>query len=139
MAMVRLSAKTDYALRAMIDLATRPTLRTTLPAIAERQGIPRKFLPTVFQSLIQAGFVHTIRGYGGGVEISCDPNTVTVLKIVECVEGPQQLFYCDSRGNDCSIKTECKLREVLTEAGRCMMTALESTTLASLIPADCED
>ena len=71
--MVRFSAKTDYALRAMLDLTMHPEARTTFPAIAERQGIPRKFLPTVLQSLIQAGLVRTIRGYGGGVELACNP------------------------------------------------------------------
>jgi Rrf2 family transcriptional regulator, nitric oxide-sensitive transcriptional repressor len=136
--MVRLSAKTDYALRAMIDLASHPKERTTLPAIAERQGIPRKFLPTVFQPLIQSGLVRTIRGYGGGVEISCDPKKVNIRQIIEHVEGPQRSYYCDSRSNECSIRTECKLRTILETAGVAMLKVLETTTLASLVPDDCQ-
>jgi Rrf2 family nitric oxide-sensitive transcriptional repressor len=135
--MVRLSAKTDYALRAMIDLAMHPAERTTLPAIAERQGIPRKFLPTVFQSLIQAGLVHTIRGYGGGVELACDPTTISVRQIIECVEGPQQLYYCDSRSNECTLKADCKLRDVLARSGQAMLDVLQATTLADLVPEGC--
>jgi Rrf2 family protein len=132
--MVKLSAKTDYALRAMIDLASHPKERTTLPAIAERQGIPRKFLPTVFQPLIQSGLVKTIRGYGGGVEISCDPKKINVRQIIEYVEGPQRSYDCESRSNECSIRTECKLRKILEEAGSSMLTILQATTLASLVP-----
>ncbi|MHB9133514.1 MAG: RrF2 family transcriptional regulator [Armatimonadota bacterium] len=132
--MIRISAKTEYALRAMIDLAMHPDERTTFPAIAERQGIPRKFLPTVLQSLTQAGLVRTIRGYGGGVELCCDPSTITLRSIVENVEGPQQLHDCDSRSIECGRKGECLLRGVLECAGNAMMQVLETTTLADLVP-----
>ena len=135
--MVRLSAKTEYALRAMMDLAMHPTTRTTLPAIAERQGIPRKFLPTVLHSLIQAGLVHSIRGYGGGVELSGDPNKITIRQVIESVEGPQQLYDCDFRGNDCVHQSDCQLRNVLERAGDAMLGVLAATTLADLVPAPC--
>lgn len=135
--MVRLSAKTDYALRAMMDLAMHPDSRTTLPAIAERQGIPRKFLPTVLQSLIQAGLVHTIRGYGGGVELACDPTKISLRQIIESVEGPQQLYDCDYRGNDCAHKADCRLRDVLENAGDAMLRVLGETALADLVPKSC--
>jgi len=120
----------------MIDLAMLPNSRTTFPAIAERQGIPRKFLPTVLQSLIQAGLVHTIRGYGGGVELACAPEEITVRHIIESVEGRQQLHDCDARSNDCIHKTNCRLRTVLERAGNAMLLVLESTTLADLLPQE---
>ena len=132
--MVRLSAKTDYALRAMLDLAMHPDVRTTFPAIAERQSIPRKFLPTVLQSLIQVGFVRTIRGYGGGIELACSPAEITIRQIVESVEGRQQLYDCDSRNIACLNKANCLLRDVLDRAGNAMLGVLESTTLADLVP-----
>jgi len=131
--MVRLSAKTEYALRAMLDLAAHPTSRTTLPAIAERQGIPRKFLPTVLHSLIQAGLVHSIRGYGGGVELSGEPSSISIRKIIESVEGSQQLYDCNFRGNDCAHKIDCGLRDVLDRAGQAMLGVLEEATLADLV------
>jgi Rrf2 family protein len=134
--MVRFSAKTDYALRAMMDLACHPTERTTLPAIAERQGIPRKFLPAVLQALTQAQLIRTIRGYGGGVELACDPRDITVRQIIESVEGPQQLYDCDSRGQDCMRKGNCQLRLLLERAGDAMLSVLEGTTLADLSSAD---
>lgn len=113
-----------------------PTVRTTLPAIAERQGIPRKFLPTVLHSLIQSGLVHSIRGYGGGVELSGEPDKITIRQIIESVEGPQQLYDCDFRGNDCAHKVECPLRNVLERAGDAMLGVLSATTLADLVPAE---
>lgn len=133
--MVRFSAKTDYALRAMLDLTMHPKARTTFPAIADRQGIPRKFLPTVLQSLIQAGFVRTIRGYGGGVELACDPTVITVRQIIESVEGRQQLYDCESHHLDCANKADCRLRELLLRAGGAMLDVLSQTTLAELAPS----
>ena len=134
--MVRFSAKTDYALRAMLDLAIHPGARTTFPAIAERQGIPRKFLPTVLQSLIQAGLVRTIRGYGGGVELTCDPNKVTIRQIIESVEGRQQLYDCDTHNMDCALRTDCRLRNLLVRAGSAMLDVLEGATLSDLAPPE---
>ena len=131
--MIRLSAKTDYALRAMIDLTICQDGRTTFPAIAKRQGIPRKFLPSVLQSLAQAGLVRTVRGYGGGVELCCEPEKVSVREIIENVEGPQQLIDCEARGSDCPGRKHCPLRKVLSEAGDAMMQVLEGTMLADLV------
>ncbi len=132
--MVRLSAKMDYALRAMIDLAMLPGTRTTLPAIAERQGIPRKFLPTVLQSLIQAGLVRTIRGYGGGVELACDAATLTLRQIIESVEGRQTLYDCDNRADACVYGADCRLHRALERAGDVMLEELGRVTLADLVP-----
>jgi Rrf2 family nitric oxide-sensitive transcriptional repressor len=86
------------------------------------------------QSLIQAGFVRTIRGYGGGIELACEPAEITIRQIVESVEGRQQLYDCDSRNIDCSNKANCLLRDVLERAGGAMLGVLESTTLADLVP-----
>jgi Rrf2 family protein len=131
--MVRLSAKTEYALRAMLDLASHPTARTTVPAIAERQGIPRKFLPMVLETLIQAGLVHSIRGYGGGVELSTEPSAITVRRIIECVEGPQQLYDSNSRGSYETHQLDSGLRDVLDRASNAMLGVLEQASLADLV------
>ena len=113
-----------------------PGQRTTFPAIAERQDIPRKFLPTVLQSLIQTGLVRTIRGYGGGIELACDPAEVSVRQIVESVEGRQHLYDCNSRNLDCANKDDCRLREVLERASCAMLNVLEDTKLADLVPQE---
>lgn len=137
--MIRLSAKTKYALYAMMDLAMHPTVRTTLPAIAERQGIPRKFLSAVLLSLIQSGFIYSIRGYGGGVKLAADPSKITVRQIIESVEGKQQFYDYDFRGDDGSDKTDCLLHKALDRSCDALLAVLDATTLADLIPDACID
>jgi Rrf2 family protein len=134
--MVRLSAKTEYALRAMLDLAEQSkNKRTTLPAIAERQGMPRKFLPMVLESLIQARLVHSTRGFGGGVELACEPSEVTIRQIIESVDGPQQLYSGNARGNEKEHPLDSGLRNVLDLASQAMLDVLEKTTLGDLLDA----
>lgn len=135
--MVRLSAKTEYALRAMIDLAMHPGVRTTFLDIARRQGIPRKFLPTVLHSLIQSGLVTSTRGYGGGVQLAGDAEKITVRQIIEKVDGQQILYDCEVRGNDCAQQGQCKLRSVLINAGEAMLDVMAHVSLAELVPEEC--
>ena len=109
-------------------------MRTTFPAIAERQGIPRKFLPTVLQSLIQAGFgAHHPRIWRRR-RAGLRSDEITVRQIIESVEGRQQLYDCESRNIDCTMKADCLLRDVLERAGNAMLDVLEQTTLADLVP-----
>ena len=90
----------------------------------------------MLNSLTQAGLVYTIRGYGGGVELSCEPQKITVRQIIEYVEGRQIIHDCDSRGIDyCARKNDCLLRGLLDRAGNAMLGVLEQATLADLIPA----
>lgn len=135
--MVRLSAKTEYALRAMIDLAMHPEVRTTFPDIAHRQGIPRKFLPTVLHSLIQSGLIISTRGYGGGVQLAGDASKITVRQIIERVDGQQKLYDCDFRGGSCAQQGQCKLHNVLVQAGDAMLEVMGKVTLAELVPEEC--
>lgn len=137
--MIRLSAQTAYALSAMMDLAKHPTERTTFLAIGERQGIPHKFLPTVLLPLIQAKLVHSMRGHSGGVLLRGDPKDITLRQIIESIDGPQQLYDCDSRGNDCTRITDCQLRNVLERSCNAMLAVLEATTLADLISDTCDE
>jgi len=82
MPLITFDAKTQYAFAIMRDLATHHPRRQTLPAIAERNNLPVKFLPQVLSHLGQAGLVNTIRGYGGGVELAKEPTAINMLDIL---------------------------------------------------------
>lgn len=99
---MQVSARADYALRAMAELAvaataaegegssegrSRPGSRTGVE-ISEAQGIPRKFLQNILFDLTKAGLAKTQRGAGGGYRLAGDPKGITLADIIRAVEGP---------------------------------------------------
>lgn len=134
--MLKLSSQADYAIRSMIDLAMSNGLQSTLPAIADRQGIPRKFLPTIYQSLIQAGLIKQVSDTAA-VELAKVPEEITLRRIIEVVDGPHELYFCEIHDNDCAARVACRLRDVLTSANDMLLQSMEQITLGDLIPHDC--
>src|SRR6478672_5263551 len=86
---MRISAKADYAVRAVIELAAVPT-GATLSAreIAAAQEIPQNFLENILAELRRAGIVHTHRGPGGGSTLARGAERITVGEILRAIDGP---------------------------------------------------
>jgi Rrf2 family protein len=89
---VQVSARVDYALRAMTELAAvwreqeSGALRGS--EISKVQGIPKKFLENILFDLRRAGFIKARRGAGGGYQLARPPEKVTLADIIRAVEGP---------------------------------------------------
>jgi len=83
-----IATKGDYGVRAMIDLARlntgRPIARS---AIANRRQIPEAYLDQLLGLLRRAGFIHSVRGPGGGHSLAVDPKEITLLALLETLEG----------------------------------------------------
>jgi Rrf2 family protein len=87
---VRISAKGEYALKAMLDLSLQPWGRTVpIQAIAARQGIPQRYLEQVLQALKHAELLVSRRGAAGGYQLTRRPEEVTVGDVLRAVEGVQ--------------------------------------------------
>ncbi len=91
---MRVSAKSDYALRALIELAIRGEgERVSAEEMGRRQDIPRGFLQAILADLRRAGIVISVRGQGGGWRLAGDPSTVTVADVIRAVDGPLVSVY----------------------------------------------
>lgn len=88
---MQVSAKADYALRAAVELA-RAAMASEGPVkgerLAEKQGIPRKFLENILLDLKRAGIVRTQRGASGGYWLALPPEEVRLADVIRAVEGP---------------------------------------------------
>src|ERR1700692_3801408 len=88
---MKISGKSEYALRAMFDLALRkPGEPVRIADIAGRQKIPQKFLELILANLKQAGFVESRRGAEGGYLLARPADSLTVGEVLRYVEGPRQ-------------------------------------------------
>lgn len=83
------SAKTEYGLVALIELAAVDPPGSTLQAgeICRRQGIPARYLDQMLTSLRKAGLLRSIRGPRGGYQLARAPATITVAEVIACLEG----------------------------------------------------
>ena len=130
---MRLSLQTDYALRTLMYLATRGE-RSTIDEVAGLFSISRAHVAKVVNQLTKLAFVRSIRGIGGGIELSRHPDEITVGEVIVAFEGPMHLLDCVGMDKVCVIESFCKLKKRLAEAERIQMEYLQSITLTDIIP-----
>jgi Rrf2 family protein len=82
-----INKRTVYAIRALYELAQSQEYSSTTDAIAQARNISKKFLPQILSDLSRAGLVRTTRGFGGGVRLSRPPEKISILEIIEVVQG----------------------------------------------------
>jgi Rrf2 family protein len=94
---MRVSAKADYALRALIEMAARAEGQTVRPVSAEELGrlqeIPHNFLQAILADLRKAGIVHAQRGQSGGWRLAKPAADVSVADVIRAVDGPLVSVY----------------------------------------------
>lgn len=130
---MRISAKADYALRAMAQLATEPP-ESPIPAehIAEAQDIPLRFLLGIFGELKRARLVRSSRGAAGGYSLSRRPEDITLAEILRVVEGPLVNLH-DSRVGELGHRGVARtLTEVWMAVRTNVREVFEGVTLADV-------
>ena len=130
---MRLSLHTDYALRTLLFLATKAG-RASATDMAEFYQISRDHLAKVVQSLVRLGYVRSVRGMGGGVELRRTPDEITVGQVILDFEGNMNLLECVASDGVCVIQPGCRLRTVLATAEKIQLDYLQTVRLSSLIP-----
>ncbi len=131
---MRLTTYTDFALRMLMYLSTRSE-RTTASQVAQMYGVSSNHMAKVVNQLARLGYVRSIRGIGGGIELALPAEEeIRIGEVIEAVEGNMHLLECVSTEDVCVIESFCKLRGVLREAERVQMEYLKSVTLADDSP-----
>lgn len=132
--MFKISQKTEYALRALIELALRRGLEP-VPAreIADSQGIPLRFLEQQLAHLGRAGLVESFRGAGGGCRLALDPAEIHVADVVDAMEGPFFPMFClDPADHTCFQDARCGLQELWGDVQAAVRDVFERVTVAEL-------
>ena len=129
---MQLALHTDYALRSLIYLSGKPG-RATVADIAGYFQISRDHVAKVIQRLARLGFVRSIRGQGGGVEMARDADDISVGEVIHAMEGKTHLLDCVASEGVCVIERNCKLKGVLARAESLQMEFLYSVKLSDVI------
>jgi len=144
MAIMQVSRKIDYALRAVIHLANEEASdrACSVAEIAARERIPRQFLEKIVRELIHKGVVRSRRGPHGGYMLARPADQVTFRDVIEAVEGPISLNVCVGEHADCFLLGACGMNRIWREGQRRVMDLFENTTIADVrrapVPPDAE-
>ncbi|MFH2036793.1 MAG: Rrf2 family transcriptional regulator [Candidatus Zixiibacteriota bacterium] len=108
---MRLSRKSDYALRAVMHFAGLPKNKlASIGEVAEAQNIPREFLAKILKDLTWANILISYQGVTGGYRLSKPAKDVTFLNVIEAMDGPVTLNLCVADDKNCSHSKDCKMR-----------------------------
>lgn len=130
---MQITRQADYAVRAVLHLAEiKNGGRAPTSKIASEEHIPPSFLAKIISQLSVAGIVQTSRGARGGVALARDPSEITLLEVVEAIDGPIQLNECVNDPKACPFGDQCKVHEIWCKAQADLVNKLEGTNFASL-------
>ncbi|MBF8264629.1 MAG: Transcriptional regulator superfamily [Dehalococcoidia bacterium] len=137
---MKLSSRSEYGLRAMVELAqSYGSGPLALADIARAQGLSEGYLEQIIAPLRRAGLVLATRGVKGGYTLAASPKSITAGQIMRALEGPLDLIECASEyGSESSCKRElaCGSRRLWLKLRDSIVDVLDSTTLADLCTGD---
>jgi Rrf2 family transcriptional regulator, nitric oxide-sensitive transcriptional repressor len=132
---MRLALQTDYALRILMFLASKKgRQRATIAAVAGFFRISEAHVAKVVNQLARLGFVRSVRGAGGGIELGQDAARIRLGEVLMAFEGNMHLLECVGTENVCVIQQHCKLKNVLAEAERLQFEYLNEVRLTDVVP-----
>jgi Rrf2 family protein len=128
---MQITRQADYAVRAIYYLSTLESgSRASTSQIAKEQHIPPSFLAKIISQLSVAGLLHTSRGARGGVSLAGDPQDITMLDVIEAIDGPILLNECVDGGHGCQFDKDCPMRVMWCEIQEDLVSRLGGTTFS---------
>ena len=131
--MMELTRKGEYAIRGIVYLAGKPIDKVCLLSdIAAEVDVPPTFLAKIFQQFSKIGLVKSFRGTGGGFMLGRPPENITLLEVVEAVEGPIIPNRCVVTPSNCDRSGFCNVHPVWKRVQVDVRRVLEGVTLKEL-------
>ena len=128
--------RADYGIRALVHLANEAPKQSNATEIAATMKIPKGFLHQVLQDLIRAGLVRSERGRGGGYALVPPADQISILEIVEALEGPLDQGQCALKGGPCHWQEVCALHRVWSAARQALIDRLGEANLREVADDD---
>ena len=129
------SSATEYAIRGIAELACRADgtgKPVMLDQLVEGTDIPRDFLAKIFQKLVRAGILTSAKGRGGGFALARPDHDITLLQIVEAVEGERMMDACVVGLERCNDQMPCPQHDLYKPIRQRLKAYMQTTTVADL-------
>jgi len=127
------SSPTEYAIRGLSEMVIRgDDQRIMLDELVAGTNLPRDFMAKVFQRLVHAGLLRSAKGRGGGFSLARPPDQITMMQIVEAIEGPQTMDRCVVGLEKCTDLMPCPQHDLYKPIRQRLKDYLNTTTLADL-------
>ncbi|MCK4633057.1 MAG: Rrf2 family transcriptional regulator [candidate division Zixibacteria bacterium] len=122
---MRLSRKSDYALRAVRHLSGLPKGKlASISAISEAELVPREFLAKILKDLTRSGLLVSYQGVTGGYRLTRAPKDITFLDVCEATDGPIHLSLCTEDPSRCGQSGKCNMHPFWEAQEKIFKTAL---------------
>jgi len=130
---MQITRATDYAVRVMIHLAGLPPGSTVRQSqLSKATDVSGHFLSKVLQQLVRGRLIRSQRGSGGGYALAVSASGVSLLDVVQAMEGPVHLNQCLEEGPSCDRKSWCPAHKVWIEAQAAVENVLSRASVANL-------
>lgn len=131
--MLRVTKLTDYATLVLTVMASDPAAVHSATGLAERARLEAPTVSKVLKPLAHAGLVEGFRGVNGGYRLARVPEKISLIEIVEAIEGPLGMTECSVHAGDCGIEEHCGVRANWRHINDVVTQALRGVTLAQML------
>lgn len=131
--MLRVTKLTDYATVVLTVLAARPEVVISAAELADASGLEPPTVSKLLKPLAQAGLVEGFRGANGGYRLARAAGAISLIEIVEAMEGPLAMTECSLHDGQCGISSQCGVRGNWLRINDVVADALRAVSLAQML------
>jgi FeS assembly SUF system regulator len=131
--MLRLGRLTDYAITLLTQMVREGKCTSSAAVLAEKACLPAPTVAKVMKKLTKSGIVTAQRGVAGGYSLARTPSTISVVSIVEAMEGPIAITDCaEGSEHNCNVESLCPMSGNWNKINRALRVALDAVSLADM-------
>ena len=127
-----ITRETDYAIRTVLYLARDRDRTANVAEVSHAMQIPKSFLAKVLQRLVRHHILSSMRGVGGGFRLAKKPSEISLLDIMEAVQGPAAINVCAIDSKRCSLSATCSVHPVWVDIRQDLEKRLRRQTMDKL-------
>jgi Rrf2 family protein len=128
-----ITRETDYAVRTVLYLARDRDRTANVAEVAHAMQIPKSFLAKVLQRLVRHHILTSMRGVNGGFRLARKPSEISLLTIMEAVQGPAAINVCAIDNKRCRLSATCSVHPVWVEIRQELEKRLKRQTIDKLV------